>query len=95
MTTEFKKFNVYAYFEQANLSQAMLTLKMMAFRGDTKSFGNLFDMTLRLRDHRGASSLYYRNRAEITVRFLCVVRNRPFRAWLLSCQKCVSCRSQV
>ena len=73
----------------------MLTLKMMAFRGDTKSFGNLFDMTLRLRDHRGASSLYYRNRAEITVRFLCVLRNRPFRAWLLSCQKCVSCRSQV
>ena len=70
----------------------MLTLKMMAFRGDTKSFGYV---TLRLRDHRGASSLYYRNRAEITVRFLCVVRNRPFRAWLLSCQKCVSCRSQV
>ena len=46
MTTEFKKFNVYAYFEQAYLSLAMLTLKMMAFRGDTKSFGNLFDMWL-------------------------------------------------
>ena len=61
---------------------------MVAFRGDTKSFKHLFDMWLSTLE---VSAAHLRSITEIALKlpFLCVLWNRPFRVWLLSCQKCV------
>ena len=62
---------------------------MVAFRGHTKSFKHLFDMWLSTLE---ISAAHLRSMTEIALKlpFLYVLlRNRPFRVWLLSCQKCV------